>query len=123
MLKGDLATTPLAGLLLTFAQDEVTGCLHVNSEPDEAAVYFKNGDIYAVSIPGLRSKLGAKLVSSGALTPDALADAPAQFAQDAAAFGAITSNELTDREPERGAAVPVQRRRHALTVRAGRTFR
>ncbi len=75
MLKGDLATTPLAGLLLTFAQDEVTGCLHVASDPDEATVYFKHGDIYAVSIPGLRSKLGAKLVSSGALTPDALADA------------------------------------------------
>ncbi len=30
--------------------------------------------------------------------PDALPDAPARFAQDAAAFGAITSNELTDRE-------------------------
>jgi hypothetical protein len=30
--------------------------------------------------------------------PDALADAPARFARDAAAFGAITSNELTERE-------------------------
>ncbi len=30
--------------------------------------------------------------------PDALPDAPARFARDAAAFGAITSNELTDRE-------------------------
>jgi hypothetical protein len=30
--------------------------------------------------------------------PDALADAPARFARDAAAFGAITSNELSDRE-------------------------
>jgi dimethylaniline monooxygenase (N-oxide forming) len=30
--------------------------------------------------------------------PDALADAPARFARDAAAFGAITSTELTERE-------------------------
>jgi hypothetical protein len=30
--------------------------------------------------------------------PDALTDAPVRFARDAAAFGAITSNELTERE-------------------------
>ena len=30
--------------------------------------------------------------------PDALPDAPARFARDAAAYGAITSNELTERE-------------------------
>ena len=30
--------------------------------------------------------------------PDALSDAPEQFAREAAAFGAITSNELTERE-------------------------
>ena len=30
--------------------------------------------------------------------PDALPDAPDRFARDAAAFGAITSNELTERE-------------------------
>jgi len=30
--------------------------------------------------------------------PDAVPDAPAWFARDAAAFGAITSNELTERE-------------------------
>jgi hypothetical protein len=30
--------------------------------------------------------------------PDALPDAPARFQRDAAAFGAITSNELTERE-------------------------
>ncbi len=32
--------------------------------------------------------------------PDALPDAPIRFARDAAAFGAITSNELTDREQQ-----------------------
>lgn len=30
--------------------------------------------------------------------PDAVPDAPARFARDAAAFGAITSTELTERE-------------------------
>ena len=30
--------------------------------------------------------------------PDALPDAPVRFAREAAAFGAITSNELTERE-------------------------
>jgi dimethylaniline monooxygenase (N-oxide forming) len=30
--------------------------------------------------------------------PDALPDAPVRFARDASAFGAITSNELTERE-------------------------
>ena len=30
--------------------------------------------------------------------PDALPDAPVRFAGEAAAFGAITSNELTERE-------------------------
>jgi dimethylaniline monooxygenase (N-oxide forming) len=31
-------------------------------------------------------------------SPDALPDAPVRFERDAAAFGAITSNELTERE-------------------------
>jgi dimethylaniline monooxygenase (N-oxide forming) len=38
--------------------------------------------------------------------PDALPDAPARFARDAAAFGAITSNELNDREQRYWSLVP-----------------
>jgi dimethylaniline monooxygenase (N-oxide forming) len=38
--------------------------------------------------------------------PDALPDAPARFARDAAAFGAITSNELTDREQRYWSLLP-----------------
>lgn len=41
--------------------------------------------------------------------PDALPDAPNRFARDAAAFGAITSNELTDREQRYWAAVETAR--------------
>lgn len=51
--------------------------------------------------PGLRRALlfGPLAPSSFRLEgPDALADAPTRFARDAAAFGAITSNELTERE-------------------------
>jgi dimethylaniline monooxygenase (N-oxide forming) len=51
--------------------------------------------------PGLRRALlfGPLAPSSFRLEgPDALPDAPDRFARDAAAFGAITSNELTERE-------------------------
>jgi hypothetical protein len=75
MLKGDLTSTPLAPLLLELADDAATGCLHIDDGADEALVYFKNGLIYSVSVPGTRPQLGAKLVSSGALAPEALAEA------------------------------------------------
>ena len=76
MLKGDLTTTPLVPLLRSLADDIATGCLHVfDSEGDEALVYVKNGLIYSVSVPGRRPQLGSRLVSSGALAPEALAEA------------------------------------------------
>src|SRR5512144_1534860 len=76
MLKGDLTSTPLAPLLLELADESATGCLHISdAEGDEALIYFKNGLVYAVSVPGRRPQLGAKLVSSGALAPEALAEA------------------------------------------------
>src|SRR4051794_12780437 len=76
VLKGDLTTTPLAPLLLSLAEEESTGCLHISdAEGDEATIYFKTGLVYAVFVPGRRPQLGAKLVSSGALTPQALAEA------------------------------------------------
>ena len=76
MLKGDLTSTPLAPLLVQLAEDEATGCLHItDAEAEEALVFFKNGLVYAVTVPGRRPQLGAKLVSSGALAPEALADA------------------------------------------------
>ncbi len=76
MLRGDLATTPLAPLLVQLAEEVATGCLHIaDGRGDEALVYYKNGLVYAVSVPGHRPQLGAKLISSGALAPEALADA------------------------------------------------
>ncbi len=76
MLKGDLTSTPLAPLLLQLAADAATGCLCISDgKADDALVYLKSGLLYAVSVPGLRPQLGAKLVSSGALAPEALAEA------------------------------------------------
>jgi dimethylaniline monooxygenase (N-oxide forming) len=43
--------------------------------------------------------------------PDALPDAPADFARDAAAFGAITSNDMTARERRYAASVDTSRTR------------
>ena len=42
MLKGDLTSTPFAPLLLSLAEEDTTGCLHISdAEGDEALVYFK----------------------------------------------------------------------------------
>jgi hypothetical protein len=74
--KGDLNTTPLVALLRSLAEERAIGCLHVfDVDADEALVYFKHGLIYSVSVPGRRPQLGSRLVSSGALAPDALAEA------------------------------------------------
>jgi hypothetical protein len=76
MLKGDLTSTPLASLLLDLASDESTGCLQVtDAAGDEALVYLKSGLLYSISVPSSRPQLGAKFVSSGALAPEALAEA------------------------------------------------
>jgi hypothetical protein len=76
MQKGDLTTTPIAPLLLSLADEDATGCLHISdAEGDEALIYFRSGLVYAVSVPNRRPQLGAKLVSSGALAPEALAEA------------------------------------------------
>jgi hypothetical protein len=76
MLKGDLSTTPLAPLLIDLARVSATGSLIIVSDDgEEAQLYLKAGLVYAVQVPGRRPQLGSKLVSSGALAPEALADA------------------------------------------------
>src|SRR4051812_40830758 len=76
MLKGDLAGTPIEAVLSSLAEEAVTGCLHVSDlDGDEALVFLKNGLVYAVSVPGRRPQLGARLISSGSLAPEGLADA------------------------------------------------
>ena len=76
MLKGDLATTPIQEILTDLASSDATGCLHIEGpDADEALVYFKSGAIYSTFLPGRRPHLGARLISSGALAPEALEEA------------------------------------------------
>ncbi|HEX7107233.1 MAG TPA: DUF4388 domain-containing protein, partial [Acidothermaceae bacterium] len=76
MLKGDLTATPIESVLADLANEEATGCLHVvDDDGEEALVYLKTGLVYAVSVPGQRPALGARLISSNALVPENLAEA------------------------------------------------
>ncbi|MGZ6792546.1 MAG: DUF4388 domain-containing protein, partial [Mycobacteriales bacterium] len=76
MLKGDLVSTPLPEVLRQLADGVASGCLHVTDGVGETAkVYLRGGHVYAVQVPGRRPQLGARLVSSGSLGPEALAEA------------------------------------------------
>lgn len=76
MLKGDLAITPFRDVITDLAASQAIGCLHVEGpDSDEALVYFKTGSIYSTFLPGRRPRLGARLISSGALAPEALEEA------------------------------------------------
>ena len=76
MLKGDLTSTPLSDVLRQLADGAATGCLNIADAAGETAkVYLRGGRVYAVIAPGKRPQLGARLVSSGALGPEALAEA------------------------------------------------
>ena len=76
MLKGELTTTPIEVALSSLADEQATGCLHVVDDAgSEALIYLKAGLVYAVSVPGQRPQLGARLISSNALVPENLAEA------------------------------------------------
>lgn len=76
MRKGDLGATGLEPVLTQLADEAGTGCLHVVDPADERArVFLRAGRVYAVDVPGRRPDLGSQLVSSGALTPEALDEA------------------------------------------------
>ncbi len=75
MVNGDLTSKPLWEVLTDLAGSEASGCLHVDDGNDEALVYLKDGNVYSIYVPGRRPQLGARLVSSGALEPEALEEA------------------------------------------------
>src|SRR5471030_390365 len=76
VLKGELTTTPIEVALSSLADEQATGCLHVVDDVgSEALIYLKAGLVYAVSVPGQRPQLGARLISSNALVPENLAEA------------------------------------------------
>jgi hypothetical protein len=47
----------------------------MNGHGDEGLVWFRDGQVYAVSVPGRRPLLGIRLVTAGAISPDQLNDA------------------------------------------------
>lgn len=76
MPEGALLTHTVESVLRDLADSSATGCLVVrDQEGDEAEVYLRDGQVYAVSVPGRRVMLGVRLMSRGALTPEALAEA------------------------------------------------
>src|SRR4051794_21189925 len=74
--EGALLTGTIEPALLDLAAQSATGCLVVRDpEGDEAEVYLRDGQVYAVAVPGRRTMLGVRLMSRGALTPEALSEA------------------------------------------------
>ena len=57
---------------MQFGPDFAVGVTGGDQEGDEAEVYLRDGQVYAVSVPGRRTMLGVRLMSSGALSPLAL---------------------------------------------------
>ena len=75
-VDGLLTSASLEEVLRDLSRQSATGCLVVRDPAgDDAEVFLKDGKVYAVAVPGRRAMLGARLMSSGALSPDALADA------------------------------------------------
>ncbi len=73
---GASAHGALEQVLVELAAASSTGCLFVRDpEGDEAEVFLRDGEIYSVSVPGRRTRLGVRLMSRAALTQEALAEA------------------------------------------------
>ncbi len=76
MLDSDLLTSPLEQVLLDLGTQGSTGVLMVTDDGGEVAeVYLRDGLVYSVFVPGRRPLLGARLMSSGSLAPETLAEA------------------------------------------------
>ncbi|MDH4159912.1 MAG: hypothetical protein OEV62_06620, partial [Actinomycetota bacterium] len=76
MRQTQVLASPLEKILVDLGEAAATGCLTVtDSAGDQAEVYFRDGAIYSVFVPGRRAQLGARLIASGDLSPEALSDA------------------------------------------------
>lgn len=74
-MSGD-GTTSVEAVLTDLAGKAATGCLSVRDEQGaQAELYLRAGQVYAVTVPGRRPRLGARLTTSGALDPARLAEA------------------------------------------------
>ncbi len=73
MPEGDLRRVET---VLSSSATGASGCLTVTDPAgDQSEVYFRDGLVYAVMVPGRRTMLGARLMAPGELTPEALAEA------------------------------------------------
>ena len=67
------APADVEGVVLGLAAQEATGCLVIgDGAGGEGLVWFRDGQVYAVSVPGRRPLLGVRLVTAGAISPDQL---------------------------------------------------
>ena len=67
------APADVEGVVLGLAAQEATGCLIISDgSGGEGLVWLRDGQIYAVSVPGRRPLLGVRLVTAGAISPDQL---------------------------------------------------
>ncbi len=80
MLKGEITTAPLPEVLRQLAESASTGCLRVSDRAlgrttEDARLFLRDGRVYALTLPDRRPQLGARLVASGELEPEELAEA------------------------------------------------
>ncbi len=69
-------TSTVEPVLVELGDSGASGCLTVTDPAGEQAeVYFKDGSVYSVYVPGRRAQLGARLIASGDLSPEALTSA------------------------------------------------
>jgi hypothetical protein len=75
VLAGNLSSTTVADVLRQVAAVGGDGCLHLAGEGNAARVFFRSGRICHASALGRHVQLGARLLSAGRLTPEALDEA------------------------------------------------
>ena len=76
MSSTQVVASTVEHVLVELGDSSASGCLTVTDPAGEQAeVYFKDGAVYSVFVPGRRAQLGARLIASGDLSPEALTSA------------------------------------------------
>ena len=76
MSSTQVVSSAVEQVLVELSDAGATGCLTVTDPAGEQAeVFFKDGQVYSVFVPGRRAQLGARLIASGDLSPEALTSA------------------------------------------------
>ncbi|MEO8329297.1 MAG: DUF4388 domain-containing protein, partial [Candidatus Nanopelagicales bacterium] len=76
MSSAQVLTSAVEQVLVELGESGASGCLTVtDSAGEQSEVYFKDGSVYSVYVPGRRVQLGARLMASGDLSPEALTSA------------------------------------------------